>query len=1422
MDVAIVGISMRFPGSDDIHTFWENTRCGRDMIVEIPPERWDWHAWCGNSRDEPNKSVSRWGGYLKDVDKFDALFFRISPAEATRMDPQQRILLEQSWSCLEDAGYPPSSLAGERVGVFVGACNFDYKELLERDAESVEAHTATGTYNTMLSGRISFFHNFLGPSVTLDTACSSSLVALHLACAAIRDQECNLALAGGVSVLATPTSYISFSKAGMLSATGACKTLDAGADGYVRGEGAALVLLKPLDEAIAANDHIYGIIKGSASNHGGRVRTLTSPSAFAQSRVITEACARARVDARTIGYVELHGTGTPLGDPIEVQGLKRAFGHMLKSSTGAGPEAHCALGTVKTHIGHLEAAAGMAGLVNVLMAMQEQTLPPLRNLAALNPKIDLEGSPFYVVTEAAPWPRKVDENGSGLPYRAGLSSYGFGGSNAHVIIEEHIPSEGAPVRRDSDGECVVPLSSTSAADLRRCATNLLGFLQRQHTYRIGDRRRGEIAEVAATLQLRREAMSNRLAFVVRNLGELVRELEAYLADASAKRARRIETPAEPGPGARSGGERATDTLETDGTFEELSSLACKWVAGEKVDWRALYRDGIPRALELPGHPFDRSSYWIRPRASPSRRAQPLESGSSLPAMTRQLAEGAGADAPCTFVVELKGNEPFLVDHQVAGASVLPAAVDVYWVCQAMRSIHGTCGASDPRTIEITDLAWLAPVAGGVPTTVIVELTADGPDRRQFRIFSQSTGSTNRGLHCRGTVGVRPTHLQLAARTRNDDLFSIDLDVAGWYRRLAGAGYAYGKSMQGMELLMRNQYSSEVVARVHNPASVCSSEDEEPLHPALLDSALQSTLALLLDRQAGDALDCSNPLIPVVADQILVDTFCASPAWVNVESAAGDDVYDVALYDSTGRACMGVHGLRFRPVHGAKLPIASSCSESAWTLLPVWDRVARPMFRSPGSPGNGLLIAPATTIVRDAFSAHFASLVNFDLGEDESPAALADRLRGHDFDHVLFCTGPGVVLSTSPVDLERLSTGLYRSMTRLFRLVKAMLLAGKGMRSVRWTILSVRNCGVYGEPLPNPSDAGMHAFMRSVAHEYPHWQIVQADLESLELDTQFAAQLLALPADEYGSVWARRDSQWSRLELLPAEIEKASQQKRCPYRTAGVYVVIGGAGGLGTLWSRYVIEHYQVRVIWIGRRAIDRAIEEKLESLGRLGPRPEYYSADGGDVATVKALLERIKAKHGEIHGVIHSAIVLSDQSLERMEEEQLMGAMRAKAGPGITLAALAESGLSVDFFLVFSSFNAFAAPAGQSNYVAASACIDGLFGWLSQYTRFPCKVMNWGYWGETGIVADEEHRERMHRRGYASVGEKEAMAALEDFLLSDLSQVAFVRASVPLRQLDERIRTTESVRILGPAAPSSISAVARALAPTRDARRRTG
>jgi acyl transferase domain-containing protein len=421
-DIAIVGMSGVLPGGKDLDEFWKRILSEEFLVKKIPSDRFNWKEYYGDP-SEGGKTNSKWGGFIDDIDKFDTDFFQISSKEAELMDPQQRIFIQAVYNALEDAGHSAKELRGKNIGVFVGVSAMDYMEIQSGDAKDVEAHTAIGCAHTVLPNRVSYFFDWHGPSEPVDTACSSSLVALHRAMIAIAKGDCEQAIVGGVNVLLDPNIFISFAKAGMLAPDGKCKSFSNDANGYVRGEGVGALLIKPLVKAIRDGDHVYGIVKGTGVKHGGKTSGLTVPNPDMQAELIVEILRKGNINPQNISYIEAHGTGTSLGDPIEITGLTKAFERLKEEnitkelnndnqeSVLIYPENRkISIGSVKSNIGHLEAAAGISALTKVLLQMKYKKIVPSIHSETLNPNINFEKSIFEVQRELVDWKKiKVKE-----------------------------------------------------------------------------------------------------------------------------------------------------------------------------------------------------------------------------------------------------------------------------------------------------------------------------------------------------------------------------------------------------------------------------------------------------------------------------------------------------------------------------------------------------------------------------------------------------------------------------------------------------------------------------------------------------------------------------------------------------------------------------------------------------------------------------------------------------------------------------------------------------------------------------------------------------------------------------------------------------------------------------------------------------
>src|ERR1051325_7831056 len=510
--IALVGIGCRFPGNiNSPDDFWTLLMNGVDAVDEIPSDRWDVDRYYDPAPATPGKMNTRWGGFINDIDKFDAAFFGISPREADSLDPQQRVLLEVSWEALEHAGQATDKLGGSQTGVFMGICRNDYGQIhgITEDPARIDAYFGTGNASSFAAGRISYLLGLHGPSLAVDTACSSSLVAVHLGCRSLRAGECRMALAGGVNLILSPVVNIYMSQLQTLAPDGRCKAFDDRADGYVRGEGCGVVVLKRLSDALADNDSVLAVIRGTALNQDGRSAGLTAPNGPAQEAVIRSALADAHVDPREVSFVEAHGTGTSLGDPIEIRALAGVFDE--------GREAPLIVGSVKSNIGHLEAAAGIAGLIKLVLTVQRGEIA--KQLHFNEPSSYIPWKDLHV---AIPRERMLWESDRRV---GAVSSFGLSGTNAHVVVEEwREPAPDDVANAASNEFYVLPLSARNRGALRELAARYVERLRDPESLR----------DLAYSASVRRAHHRERLAVVGRTAAELRTQLQAFLNDERAE------------------------------------------------------------------------------------------------------------------------------------------------------------------------------------------------------------------------------------------------------------------------------------------------------------------------------------------------------------------------------------------------------------------------------------------------------------------------------------------------------------------------------------------------------------------------------------------------------------------------------------------------------------------------------------------------------------------------------------------------------------------------------------------------------------------------------------------------------------------------------------------------------------------------
>ncbi|MEV5976427.1 amino acid adenylation domain-containing protein [Streptomyces sp. NPDC052114] len=1340
-DVAVIGMAGRLPGSADLKEFWDHLAAGDDLVTEVPADRWDQGA-------EANPRT-RWGGFLPDVDRFDAAFFGISPREAELMDPQQRLLLEVVWSAVEDAGYRPSDLAGKRVGVFIGVAGADYLQA-QRDAGCPpQAHTATGGALSVIPNRVSYLLDLRGPSMAVDTACSGSLTAVHQACAALRDGTCDLAIAGGVNLILSPRVYDVLDQGEMLSADGRCKTFDSRADGYVRGEGVGVVLLKPDDRAQGDGDAVHAVIKAATANHGGRTTSLTAPNPDAQADLLVEAYRAADVAPETVGYIETHGTGTALGDPIETTGLSTAF-RRLRAERGTTAAPGCVIGSVKTNIGHLEAAAGIAGLFKAVLALRHGTIPAGLHLREQNPYLELDGGPFEIAAAPRPWPR--DGAGDGLPRRAGVSSFGFGGANAHIVLEEPpMPDTGTT---DTAAEQLFVLSARTPEALRRTTERLADHLAEEQDVPAGD--------LAYTLQTGREPMAHRLAVPAHGTTALRAELLAHLSGRPSA--------------VRTGRAEADRSAVAAG---DLPALADAWVTGAEVDWADLHRGARRRRVHLPAYPFARTRHWFTAPTTTAPSPRPAEARLHPTLLDACISAHSASDGTA-YAKTLTGEEFFLRDHVVGGDLVLAGVAYLEMARLAGESTFGV----PVRGVE--GLVWASPVrlpAGGGEHRVTVEVSGDRTDPSfEVRTAGGGTPAHARGTLLLGPAGDRPAPVDLtAARSRCTRV----LDGASCYALYSRFGFDYGPSFRAIEEITLGE--REALAALRLPPERRADADAYVFHPSLFDAALQTA-----SRLAPGADDPARPLPYLPFSLGGVRLYAELPERVHAyatpsagRTAPGTLAFDIALLDLDGHVLATIDTFTLREVP-ARRAVPDAVPDGVTDAVSAYEPAWEPAPRTPRGPDATVLLLDAgteghavATVLTDAGAD--AHRIELGTGSDAADALRAGLPQGPV--HVVHLAGP--------------ETGSGGAVEHGFRAATAFLQEWQRQRRG-----ALRYLYAYRDPAASPAHPAMAAFARSVRRELP-----AVDFGVLAVaDGRSLADAVVAELGVTGDAEARIDAAgrhrriWRQVEL-PAAVPV--------FTGPGAHVITGGTGALGLLLAEHIAAARGAAGLTAGGIVLASRTAPGPDARARIAAVGAHVVlADVADPEQVRALVAKARRLHGSVSGVLHAAGVLKDGLLLGRDRADTDAVLAAKV-TGTALLDEATRHEPLDYFVAFSSAAAAFGNVGQSDYAYANAFLDHFAEQRERERRQGARsgrtlAAAWPVWADGGMRADAAGTEYMARElGMRALRTGPALDALDRALTGTAPRLLLAPGD-PARVLAE---------LNGVPGPTTTAATARVAAP---------
>jgi acyl transferase domain-containing protein len=1381
--IAIVGMGCRFPGNaDSPAAYWQLLHDGVNAITEVPPGRWGRERYHAQDPELAGRLPAPGGGFLSDVESFDPGFFGISPREAVSMDPQQRLVLEVSWEALEDAGFNPTGLQGSATGVFVGVTASDYwGHLRSADPTHLDVYIVTGNSHNATAGRVSFTLGLQGPSMAVDTACSSSLAAVHLACQSLRSGESNLALAGGVNTIHNPDSFFAFFKWGMTAPDGRCKTFDESADGFVRSEGCGMVVLKRLSDAVADGDRILALIRGSAVNQDGASSGFTVPNGLAQEAVIRQALRFAGVEPSAVSYVEAHGTGTSLGDPIELEALDAVLGD------GRAPDRPLIVGSVKTNLGHLESAAGMAGLIKVVLSLQHDEIPPHLHFTKLNGRASFRGTPPIVPTSAMPWP--LDR-----PRIAGISSFGISGTNAHVIVEEAAAVQRAEPPVDRPVHIL-----TISARTQKALEDLVGRWQQ----RLSSSNSPSLADAAFTSNAGRGHFAHRLALVAASVAQVREQLAAVANGESPNGVIRGET-------------RSDDRLKVAFLFTGQGSQYAG-MGRRLYETAPSFRRTLEQCAEL-----------LRPHVD-----RPLLSVLYPAAGDEGLIDQTRYAQPALFAVEYAlaelwrswGVEPALMLGHSVGEYVAACVAGVFTLEEGLRLIAARGrlmqelpGGGAMAAVWASEAQVRPVVARTALTGAAVAVAAvNGPASVTIAGAAAAVAQVCEALTAAGirTQGLRVSHaFHSALMEPMLDAFTAVAETVRYAApRVGVVSNVTGQRAVGGEVASAAYWRRQIREPVQFAAGMrtlaeqgCTVFVEVGPTPTLIGlgqaclgveratwvpslrrepepwATLLASVGTLYVR--GVAVDWRGVDAPYARQKVALPTypFQRQRYWIDAKPQHELQVPAVErwhdwLYELEWQA----QPTRSAGAADHNVPRAEA---GRWLVLADDGGVGSRLTNLIASHGGSCIVAVKgdsfrSTDAADRFVVNpqrreeFDLLVNAALGSDRLPCRGVIHLWSLDDDQW-----------PAQITVAALDTIQERSCGSALYIAQALASAGLPVLP-NLTLVTRGAQAVVAEQKSVALGGGMvWGLGRAIALEHPELQCTCVDLDPApggndatdgELRS-FYDQVLAVDSDE--NQIALRGGQPFALRLVRSKSAPIAAVDAPPIcRADRTYLVTGGLTGVGLRVAEHLIDLGARHLVLIGRRTPADPALQAIVSMQNRGAAVTVVNADVADRAALAELIDRLDGEGLPLGGVMHAAGALDDGVLLHQTWERFQTVMAAKVIGSWHLHLLTRS-LPLDFFVLFSSTASLLGHPGQSNYAAANAFLDA----LAHHRRaegLPAISINWGPWEGIGLAARTGLLDRARAQGVAAIDSAGGLKALEYLLRAGAVEAAVLPVDWP-------------------------------------------
>ncbi|MEN7551133.1 amino acid adenylation domain-containing protein [Rapidithrix thailandica] len=1442
--VAIVGMSGRYPQAKDLNEFWQNLVNGKDCITEIPAERWDFVNRFSSDLKEKDKIHGKWGGFMEDVDKFDSLFFNISPKEAELIDPQERLFLEMTWHALEDAGYTRSYLQEYRVGVYLGATWSEYK-LLDQDKKESERLYPNCSLAS-IPNRVSYWFNFHGPSIAIDTMCSSSLTALHYAHEALHRGEIDFAVVGGVNLSLHPYKYHLLSGGQFLSSEGKCRSFGQGGDGYVPGEGIGVMILTSQERALSDKTPIHALVKGTAINHGGKTNGYTVPNPNEQERLIIQALNEAKVDPETISYIEAHGTGTSLGDPIEVKGLTKAFEKFTNNRS------FCALGSVKSNIGHLEACAGMAGITKVLLQMKHKTLVPSIHTDSLNENIDFANTPFYVQKSLQHWEvTSVKGNKEeALPRRAAVSSFGAGGANAHIILEEYPHTDDYVEQQPSGVEELVVLSARNKKQLIESAQNLWQFLEsdkesviwanggnsvyseiqtifarqigvedtlinaddewddldidlvslmtfnrlvsqkfnmhvdEQLVYQASSlstyikefsekyphvtkkntwfqSTKHSLRSIAYTLQVGREALDERVAFVVDSVSSLTDSLKRFIHQQPDS-----NTYTGNPKKARVNSEPEKEEIRQLIAERNLAKLAGLWVSTSVWDWTSFQHSTKGTKISLPLYPFKRERHWL-PETEPALVSDQQEVQTEY--LHPLLHKNGSSFLSQSFESNFHGGEFFFEDHkaEIEGIrhKVFPAASFLEMAYQAGKY------SLENQNLILSNVIWEQPL-----------IANEGDITAQCKLNPLNEGAvwtvSNKNIKCaQGQLRVSSNAETMKAPVDITAFNGKRYEKEQLYEGFKSSGMYYGNSFRSLQYI--DIHGDSCLAKIRIPSSCREGLFEYTMHPSLLDGAFQTVIALMDNLEGTKTRYLPFSLKEMqISGPLPEELYVFTQLSVNANGSNDSRVFDIYLLTNEGKVITQLKEFTIKSL--GKTVEKGQHNQTVGSNLyfqPAWKPQDITTYDRQVEEGCILWITDENTLYEEYQRLQTTRHIVL-VSQGKKLQKVSGNTYELDFLNESHIEGLFRQLKNEKVDIKKIvyqvpgagwenhkkmNTALDNSIYVLFVWVQQWLKVDANARDKQLLYIYPDE-----ENYKTAAFKAVGAFVRSMNLENRLNNFKTLAIQAGELTTSQQARwveselnISSSQGEEIRYISGKRHVK--RLESLALPPFHNNAQG---FKEGGTYLITGGMGGLGLILARQITSAIPLNVVLSGRSVLSESGHKILSDLQKKGANVEYMRCDVTDENAVRRLIQNTKNLFGQINGVVHCAGVMKSAFIQNKKVEDVSEIIAPKVYGTLYLDQYtAEEPL--DFFILYSSIGATIGSAGQCDYAYANNFMDHMVAYREKLRenggrRGKSLSINWHLWANGGMQVNEDTQKLFEKTfGMYALEEEDGLNALK-------------------------------------------------------------